>query len=59
MKEIYENVQVIESPSLEVFKKCLGGVLRDVVQWGNIGGSWTVGLEDPEVFSNLSDSTIL
>lgn len=36
--------EVVESPSPEVFKKRLDVVLRDVVWWGNIGGSWTVGL---------------
>ena len=27
--------------SLEVFKKHLDVVLRDMVYWGNIGGGWT------------------
>jgi len=33
--------EVVESLSLEVFKKRL-----DVVKWVNIGGRWTVGLDD-------------
>lgn len=37
---------MVESPSPEVFKKRLDVVLRDVVWWGNIGGSWTVELDD-------------
>jgi len=37
--------EVIESPSLEVFKK-YSDVLRDMVYWGNIGGRWMVGLDD-------------
>ena len=37
---------VAESPSLEVFKKHLDVVLRDMVYWGNIAGRRTVGLDD-------------
>lgn len=33
--------------SLEVFKKSLGVVLWDMVQWGNIRGRQMVGLYDP------------
>ena len=35
-----------ESLSLEVFKKHLGVVLRDIVQWGDIDGRRVVGLDD-------------
>ena len=38
--------EVVESLSLEVFKKHSDVVLRDVVWWGNIGGRM-VGLDDP------------
>jgi len=31
---------------LDVFKKCLDVVLRDMALQGNIGGRWTVGLDD-------------
>ena len=37
---------MVESLSLEVFKKHSDVVLRDVVWWGNIGGRM-VGLDDP------------
>ena len=37
---------VVELPFLEVFKKSSNVILRDMVQWGNIGGRWMVGLED-------------
>jgi len=36
--------EVMESPSLEVFKKHLDAILRDMVWWGNIGSRWTVDL---------------
>jgi len=38
--------EVVESPSLEVFKKHLDVVLKAMVQWGYIGGRWMVGLDD-------------
>ena len=50
---------VVVSPSLEVFKKHLDIVLRDMVSWGNTGDSWMVRLDDLEVSSNLGDSMIL
>ena len=31
---------------LEIFMKHLDVVLRDMVQWGNIGGRWVVGVDD-------------
>ena len=40
---------VVDSLFLEVFKKHLYVVLRDTVEmvyWGNIGGRWTVELDD-------------
>ena len=37
---------MVESLSLEMFKKHLDVVLRDMVWWGNIGGRWTVGLDE-------------
>jgi len=32
--------------SLEAFKIHLDVVLRDMVQWGNIGDRWMIGLDD-------------
>ena len=37
--------EVVESPFLEVIKKCVDAALRDVVV-GNTGGRWMVGLDD-------------
>ena len=36
---------VVEPPSLEVLRKHLNVVLRDMVQWRNIGGRWMAGLD--------------
>jgi len=36
---------VVESLSLKVLKKHLDAVLRDVVEWGNVGGRRMVGLD--------------
>ena len=38
--------EIVESPSLEVFKKHLDVILKEVVLWENIGGRWTIGLDD-------------
>jgi len=37
--------EMVESPSLEVFKERVDVALRDVLV-GNIGGRWMVGLDD-------------
>ena len=37
--------EVVESLSLEVFKKHLDVEQRDTVWWGNVGGRWTIGLD--------------
>ena len=39
--------EVVHLLSLEVLKKCLDVVLMDMVWWGNIGGRWTIGMDDP------------
>jgi len=50
---------VVESLTLEVLRKCLGVVLRDLAWWGATGGRWTVGVDDLEIFFNCGDSVIL
>lgn len=42
--------KVVESPSLEVLKKRGDGVLRNDRSVGNMGGTWTVGLDDQRSF---------
>ena len=48
--------EVVQSPSVEMFKNCGCGTERCGLV-GNGGGRWTVGLL--EAFSNLHDSVIL
>ena len=38
--------EVVESPMLEVFKKCLNVLRRGHDLLGAIGGRWTIGLDD-------------
>lgn len=45
----------IESPSLEVFKRCIYVVLMDMVQWW----TWQIDLIVLKVFCDLTDSMIL
>lgn len=37
---------MVEPPTLKAFKERVDVVLRDMVEWGNIGGRWIVVLDD-------------
>ena len=50
--------EVVESPSLEVFKKRVDVALRDMV-WSSHRHGLMAGLGDLSGLSNLSDSVIL
>ena len=52
---------MMESPSLEVFKKCVGVALQDMVYWYCVGWCWVewLGLMILQVFSNRNASMIL
>jgi len=41
--------EMVGSPSLEVFKKCVDVALRDIVNGLNVGGL-TIGLDDLSLF---------
>ena len=51
--------EVVESPSLGVFKKYLDALQRDMVQWEVLVICGRLGWMILEVFSNLGDSIIL
>ena len=50
--------EVVQSPSLEVFRSCVDVALRDVGSGHGLGGLM-VGLGDLRGLSNLNDSVIL
>lgn len=51
--------EVVESPSLEVFKRGVDAVLGDVISAALGSGRLVVGLDDLQVFSKLNDSARL